>query len=431
MGKRDLPVISLFSGAMGLDLGLESAGFRIAVALESDRFAAETIRTNRPDIPLLDQKIEDVTTRRILAKAGLQVGEAALVVAGPCCQAFSTAGQRGSMSDPRGGMFREFLRVVRQARPRFFVMENVRGILSAAVKHRPLNKRGPGFPSLRPEEELGSAFRLIVSELEALEYYTLFGLLNSADYGVPQSRERVIFIGSRDGEPLAMPEATHSVGGRNGSRPWVTLRQALKGLDDPDREHPTLTPRSRKYLKLIPEGGNWRDLPKRMQAPALGAASKSWGGRSGFLRRLAWDRPAPSLPTRPDCRATMLCHPTELRPLSVREYAQLQQFPETWEFAGGLPQRYRQIGNAVPVGLGVAVGQAIRRAMRRRARLDARGSVLCADPELLERMGRRPRTVLNPPRMRRSKDPAAIAKWRDGRGRLRREFLDYPAIREP
>src|SRR5689334_10301930 len=136
MGKRDLSVISLFSGGLGLDLGLEQAGFTIRAAVESDRFAAQTIRQNRPNIPLIERKLELVTTKEILEAAGLEHCSPTVVTGGPSCQAFSTAGQRGSISDPRGEMFREFLRVVKETRPRFFVMENVKGILSAAIKHR-------------------------------------------------------------------------------------------------------------------------------------------------------------------------------------------------------------------------------------------------------------------------------------------------------
>src|SRR5690606_24684393 len=121
----------------------------------------------------IEKRIEEVPTKEILRKAGLKRGEATVVTGGPSCQSFSTAGNRGSVSDPRGGMFREFLRVVREARPRFFVMENVRGVLSAAVKHRPLNKRGPGFPPLSEEEELGSALKLILDELRSLGYYVV------------------------------------------------------------------------------------------------------------------------------------------------------------------------------------------------------------------------------------------------------------------
>jgi DNA (cytosine-5)-methyltransferase 1 len=417
MASARLPVISLFSGALGLDLGLEAAGFELAVAVECDPFAAKTIRTNRPKVPVIERRLEKVTTREILQQAGLKPGEAAVVTGGPSCQAFSTAGQRGSVSDPRGGMFRQFMRVVKEARPRFFVMENVKGVLSAAVRHRPLDKRGPGHRALDPAEQLGSALLTILRELRKTGYYIVFDLLNAADYGVPQARERVLFIGSRDGEPIWMPTATHAELPSTGLLPWVTLKQAIGRLRQKKPQFTRLPPSKAKYLKLVPTGGNWKDLPTRLQAEALGAAYVSWGGRSGFCRRLAWDRPAPALTTRPDSKATMLCHPTELRPLSIREYAAIQQFPRDWKLDGSIPQKYKQLGNAVPVGLGKAVGLALRSAMRKRKRVQGSGLIICADEARLARLAGRPQTVLNPQRMRKVKTLSGARDWMGGKQR--------------
>ena len=402
---RERAIISLFSGALGLDLGLERAGFRIKVAVESNRFAAETIRRNRPDIVVLEEDIRKLSTKEILHAAGLKVGEAAIVTGGPSCQSFSTAGSRGSLTDPRGGLFREFLRVVRQAQPRFFVMENVRGILSAAILHRPLAKRGPGFPPLKPDEFLGSALQVILKELGRLDYRVVYDLLNAACFGVPQVRHRVIFLGSRDGEDVQLPRPTHS------ESQWVTLRKALKGLDDSAPEFVTIPSGKAKYLKLVPPGGNWRSLPERLQKKALGKAYDSWGGRNGFFRRLSWERPSPALTTRPDSKATILGHPYELRPLSVREYARLQQFPDDWIFAGGTPQKYKMIGNAVPLGLGEAVGRALVSLMRKRKPLELGLEVICADPMLAQRIVERRKVILNPPRMRKTTDIGAARRW--------------------
>src|ERR1017187_846984 len=326
---------------MGLDLGLEAAGsgLRTAVALELNRTAIETIKLNRPKLPVINRPIQKVKTDEILKQAGLKVGEAFLVTGGPCCQSFSTAGKRESLGDrKRGGLFRHFKRVVREARPRFFVMENVKGILSAAVRHRPLDKRGPGWPALSRNEELGSALRVIRRELADLGYYVVFGLLNCADYGVPQKRYRVVFIGSRDGELIDLPKPTHAEIS-NGKPEWVTLRNALDDLDDKKPEFVKFTPERLGFLKKLRAGQNWTDLPKKIQSKALGAAYKSWGGRCGFCRRLDWNKPSPTLTTAPDGRATMLCHPSKLRPLTVGEYARLQQFPPDWQFDGSTRQK--------------------------------------------------------------------------------------------
>lgn len=423
--KSGLAAVSLFSGAMGLDLGLEHAGFSVRVAVEVSKDAIETIKLNRPDLPVIPKPIQQVTTTEILQMAGLRQGEITLISAGPCCQSFSTVGKRQSVSDQRGNLFRDFCRIVRQSRPRFFIMENVKGILSAAVRHRPLNKRGPGFPHLAKEEQFGSALKLILRELAKLQYYVVFGLLNAADYGVPQKRWRVFFLGSRDGEELSFPLPTHGdpnllVGQdghvRNDLLAWITMRNALRGVRpkmwyefDDDRHD---------LLKRLKPGQNWRDLPVRLQRRALGAALDSWGGRTGFCRRLSWDEPSPTLTTDPVGRATTLCHPKETRPLSVEEYAALQQFPSEWKFVGSLNQQYMQIGNAVPVGLGTAVGLALRRTMRitgqnglNSKNYRRRGSVECEDPKLRERLESRKKTQLHPRRLRRYRGLAAARKW--------------------
>lgn len=411
MTKNKIPVISLFSGAMGLDLGLEAAGFEVVAAVECDAQAVATIRKNRPDLPVIDRRIETVTSEDILKAAKLKAGGSFIVCGGPSCQSFSTAGQRRSLADPRGSLFHHFVRIVRETRPKFFVMENVRGMLSAALKHRPLNQRGPGHSQLLPDEELGSAFRVIVDDLMGLNYFVTFDLLNAADYGVPQARHRLIFMGSREGKNLQIPMPTHHERGENGLVPWATVRQTIGLLREKNPEGYALRENEAKFLKLVPEGGNWRDLPENMQEEALGGAYTSWGGRSGFYRRLAWHKPSPALPTQPYFRATMLCHPTALRPLSLKEYARLQQFPPTWKFEGTISSRYRQIGNAVPVGLGTAIGNAIRDAWMKHAGKRPLGVVETSNTDLIQKMLNRPITILNPPRMRGEANKESVALW--------------------
>jgi DNA (cytosine-5)-methyltransferase 1 len=415
---------------MGLDLGLEAAGFRTAVAVETNSHAVETIKLNRPKLSVIPRPIEQVTSDELLRSAGLRVGDVCVVSGGPCCQSFSTVGKRRSITDTRGGLFRHFTRIVAETKPRFFVMENVKGILSAAIKHRTLNERGPGNPPLQPEEELGSALRLILKELGNLGYYVIFGLLNCADYGVPQSRRRVIFIGSRDGEDIMLPEPTHSEKGENGKLRWMTLREAIGNLQDDEPEYAQFSEKYRRLLKMVKAGQNWSNLPAEFQEEALGAAYQSWGGRRGFCRRLAWDKPAPTLTTSPVGRATTLCHPTRLRPLSIREYAHLQQFPHHWQFAGGATQKYIQIGNAVPTGLGHAIGTMLRAVMKKTQRnglpkesSKRKGTVVCADSVLEKSLKKQPRTQLHPPRLLKTSDPAKIRQWLNANARQRALFV--------
>jgi DNA (cytosine-5)-methyltransferase 1 len=412
-GRSGATLVSLFSGAMGLDLGMEAAGFELRAAVENNQAARDTIRLNRPSLPVLDD-VTQITAKQLLRLARLGKRELTVLSGGPCCQSFSTAGKRHSLKDPRGNLFQDFCRIVKTARPRFFVMENVPGILSAAVKHRPLNRRGPGFPPLERDELFGSALNRLIKEFESLGYYIIFGLMNAADYGVPQKRHRVVFIGSRDGEPIFIPKPTHrDPGSENhaGLASWVNLRSALKAVEP--RNWYEFSDDRKKYLRRLKAGQNWRNLPPMLQREALGAAYVSWGGRSGFCRRLSWDEPTPTLTTVPDGRATTLCHPTELRPLSVEEYAAIQQFPRTWKFAGSIRQQYVMIGNAVPLGLGKSIGLMLKQVMALSVKPQESqcGKVICADEQLAIRLQNRRLTRLNPSRMRKYKSPTTAQRW--------------------
>jgi DNA (cytosine-5)-methyltransferase 1 len=355
--NSEFGTISLFSGAMGLDLGLEQSGLDVLACQDIDPIACATVKFNQPKIKVMEGDLSQISTQEILRAAGLRRGQPFLVAGGPPCQSFSTAGRRESIGDVRGGLFREFLRVVEESRPRFFLMENVKGLLSAAVKHRPLYLRDG---DLEPNEELGSAFQLILGEFLRIGYRFAYKVLDAVNYGSPQFRERLVIIGSRDNEPLFLPAPTHFQRHQNDSMRWVTLRPAIENLEDDPGPFASFSPDRAKYLELIPPGGNWRDLPAGVTKKAMGAAFEAGGGKMGFYRRLSYQEPAPTLVTSPVQKATMLCHPRFTRPLSVREYAAIQEFPKTWEFAGSLSDKYRQIGNAVPIRLGYSLGCTLR-----------------------------------------------------------------------
>ncbi len=356
--------ISLFTGAMGLDLGLEEAGFSVAACVEMDGPSCRTIRANRPDAPVVEGDIRRLEPQRILDLAGLERGGTFLVSGGPPCQAFSTAGRRGSFGDPRGSLFADFVRFVDYMRPEYFLMENVRGLLSAAIEHRPLAERGDGHASLKPEERLGSALDVILGEFDKLGYSVGYRLLNAADYGVPQNRQRIVFIGSREGRDVAFPKPTHSREGADGLPPWRTLGDALDGLSEESPEHPKYSKERARIFEMIPAGGNWRSLSVPLQKEALGGAYTSTGGRVGFYKRLSFDKTPPTVLTSVSQKASGMCHPEETRPLSVEECRRIQEFPDGFEFSGSMAQKYTQIGNAVPVGLARAVGEAILRDAR-------------------------------------------------------------------
>lgn len=357
MSNSEFSTISLFSGAMGLDLGLEQAGLDVKVCQDIDPIACATMRLNGcAKLKVLEGDLRKISSSEILRAANLKKGEVFLVAGGPPCQSFSTAGRRESIADPRGGLFREFLRVVDETRPRFFLMENVKGLISAAVRHRPLHLRNG---DLAPEEELGSAFRLILSEFARIGYSFIYKIVDAVNYGCSQFRERLVILGSRDNEPLFLPLPTHFQRHQQEELRWVTLKKVIQHLEKQPGPCASFSEERTKYLKFIPAGGNWRDLPQRLQQPAMGAAYKSAGGKMGFYRRLNYEEPSPTLVTSPVQKATMLCHPTSTRPLSVKEYAAIQEFPQNWQFVGNLVDKYRQIGNAVPVKLGYSLGRTL------------------------------------------------------------------------
>lgn len=337
--------ISLFSGAQGLDIGLGLAGIDIVIGQDIDQSCVETMIANNHKGILGD--IRSISSTTLLQQTNMKVGEPFLICGGPPCQPFSTAGKRLGLNDPRGSLFMDFVRMIDEIRPRFFVMENVKGLLSTKLKD----------DSGRQTET--NVLEIILNTFKKLKYKTVYGVLDAVYYGVPQFRERFVMIGSRDNEPIFLPIPTHFPVHQNKDNRWMTLEKAIKDLENSPGECDSFTPSRLQYLHMVPEGGNWRDLPQNIQQEAMGGAYASGGGKVGFYRRLSYSRPSPTIVTSPTQKATMMCHPTQDRPLSVAECARIQQFPDNWVITGTMRERYRQIGNAVPVGLAKAIGDAI------------------------------------------------------------------------
>lgn len=349
-----LNALSFFSGAMGLDQGLEKAGFNIRLACEADKTCQATIKANRPDIPLIGD-ILNYSADDIRKIAGIS-GDIDLIAGGPPCQAFSTAGARRGFEDTRGNVFLTYINLLLELRPKYIVIENVRGLLSAALKQPPEEN----CSSTWIEKNLGKPGGALLYILERLReggYAVSFNLYNSANFGVPQIRERLVMLCSRDGKkpPYLMP--THDSSGEFDLPQWKTFKEAVQGITGC---HHTEFPEKRlKYYRLLGPGQYWKDLPQDLQPEAMGKSFYLQGGKTGFYRRIAWDKPCCTLVTSPTMPATDICHPTENRPLSVEEYKRVQTFPDDWYLAGDIIKQYKQLGNAVPVQMGEIIGKTI------------------------------------------------------------------------
>lgn len=361
LAKNDYKSISLFSGSYGLDMGFKYAGFESRVALDIDKASKEIINANLPNLPFIHEDIKNVTVKEILDTAGLDKGETDVLTGGPPCQPFSTAGKRKGLNDPRASPLREYVRVIKEAQPKIFVMEEVTGLLNARLKHVSIKDRGDRC--LLPEEESGSVWKIILEELKSTGYKIQFEVVNAADYGTPQKRQRVILIGIRPdikAKAPFIPTPTHKKPNLSSlvkATPWIPLLDSIMGTEIGELQ--PLSPKYQKYMPYVPPGGNWRQLPEELQEEAMNKAYHAGGGKMGFYRRLSWFEPSPTLVTSPTMKSTMMIHPWENRPLSVNEYKLIQGFPLDWKVPGAISTQYRKLGEAVPPTLSYAIAKKV------------------------------------------------------------------------
>lgn len=327
--SKDITEIELFAGAGGLALGLEEAGIKGLEFVEFDHDACNTLRTNRPKWNIIEDDIHNVDFTRYSGKIDIVTG-------GFPCQAFSYAGKKLGFEDTRGTLFHEFARCVKEVNPKMFLAENVKGLLS---------------------HDKGRTFSTIINVFEGLGYTLQYKVLNACFYGVGQKRERVVIIGIRN-DLTDKIKFNYPVPDKE----WTTLRTALK--DCPESEGESYSENKKKVMELVPAGGCWVDLPSDIAKAYMKKSYYSGGGRRGMARRIAWDEPCLTLTTSPSQKQTERCHPDETRPFTVREYARIQSFPDTWEFAGKMSNKYKQIGNAVPVEMARRIGVQIVKTLR-------------------------------------------------------------------
>jgi DNA (cytosine-5)-methyltransferase 1 len=344
---RDRTVVSLFTGAGGLDIGLEAAGFALSICVEVEEDARGTLQANRPRWRLAEPgDIHRITPREILCQAALRPGEVTLLAGGPPCQPFSKSaywsngGTRG-LRDPRASSLRAFLKVVEAAMPRALLLENVRGLVSNGKVDGGLGLLRAGLRSINQRH--GSAYELQVVHL------------NAAGYGVPQFRERVFILACIDGRTLKVTPPTHGDEDHLESR--RTAWDAIGDLDKSDWP-PELKPTGKwaGLLKSIPEGKNYLwHTPRGAGEPLFGWRTRYWS----FLLKLSKGQPSWTIQAEPG-PATGPFH-WRNRLLSIQELARLQTFPDGYQVVGSKPSAHRQIGNAVPCALGELLGLEIRR----------------------------------------------------------------------
>lgn len=312
-------VLELFAGAGGMALGLEKAGLKSVLLNEIDSHACKTLRKNRPEWNVVEGDVSKVDFTPYRNTVDVLAG-------GFPCQAFSYAGKKLGFEDTRGTLFFEFARAVKEINPKVLLAENVRGLLN------------------HDDGRTLDTIKSIITDLG----YTLFEprVLKAIFYKVPQKRERLIIVAVRNdlanGIDYEWPSSYNKI---------LTLKDALKkgelyDSDVPESEGQKYPKRKAEILSMVPPGGYWRDLPEDIQKEYMLKSFYLGGGKTGMARRLSWDEPSLTLTCAPAQKQTERCHPEETRPLTVREYARIQTFPDDWVFEGPMSAKYKQIGNA-------------------------------------------------------------------------------------
>ncbi len=318
--KSNYRVIELFAGAGGTALGFHNAGLKHALLTDWDINATRTLESNFPSFNIVHGDIREIDFKKMKAD---------VVEGGFPCQAFSYAGKKMGFEDIRGTMFFEFARCVRDVKPKIAMGENVKGLLT---------------------HDNGKTLATIVSVLKSLGYRVAYKVLRAQYLDVPQKRERLIILAVREDLkiPIAFPKEKNYT---------ISLREALANCPSSfGQKYPDY---KKKILSLIPPGGYWRDLPLNLQKEYMQNSFYLGGGKTGMARRLSWDEPSLTLTCAPAQKQTERCHPKETRPLTVREYARIQTFPDNWDFIGSMSAQYKQIGNAVPPNLSYHIGNCI------------------------------------------------------------------------
>jgi DNA (cytosine-5)-methyltransferase 1 len=313
--------IEVCAGAGGLGTGFIDAGFVPLLLNDIDKSCCETLKVNHPGVSVLCADMQSVHLDEYKGRVDILMG-------GVPCQAFSQAGERRGLEDPRGQLILDFNRLVLECEPKVLLVENVKGLIT--------HEQGRTLASVLELFSNGNRYKMHHQ------------VLNANNFGVPQKRERIIIVGVRsDIEQEFTYPTPHTY------KP--ILRDVL--LDVPVSPGAKYPEEKRRVFDLVPPGGCWVDLPEDIQKSYMGTSYYSGGGKRGIARRMSMDEPCLTLTTSPCQKQTDRCHPLESRPFTVREYARIQTFPDTYTFVGSVNNQYKQIGNAVPVKLAYAIAR--------------------------------------------------------------------------
>lgn len=321
--SREYTFIEVCAGAGGLSSGLIEAGFKPLLLNDNNKDCIKTLKKNHENINIIEGSMEDINYTEYINKVDLLTG-------GVPCQSFSHAGKRKGLEDPRGNLIIKFIDIVKIIKPKVFMIENVKGILSH-------NK--------------GKTLEEILNLLNKENTYKIqYKCLDSSKYNIPQKRERVFIIGILKSlhKDFSFPKESNEK---------KVLEDVLYNV--PPSEGSSYSNYKKELFKQIPQGGCWIHLPEKLQKEYLGKSYHSSGGKRGILYRLSMKKPSLTLLCSPSQKQTERCHPLEERPLTIREYARIQTFNDNYEFIGSISSQYKQIGNAVPVLLAKQLGYSI------------------------------------------------------------------------
>lgn len=323
LSERKYTFIEVCSGAGGLSTGLIKSGFIPLLLNDNNADCCKTLKKNHPNANIVLGSMDKIDYSQYIDNVDLLIG-------GMPCQSFSQAGLRKGLDDPRGNLMIKFIDIINLIKPKVFMIENVKGLLT---------------------HDNGNTIKKIIETININNLYNItYKCLDASKYNIPQKRERVFIVGilKKINSSFNYPEES-------------TTKKVLKDIlyNVPNSIGSKYTEEKIKLFKMIPQGGCWINLPENLQKEYLGNSYNSSGGKRGILYRLSMEKPSLTLLCSPSQKQTERCHPLEERPLTIREYARIQTFDDNYEFVGSLNSQYKQIGNAVPVELANQIGKSI------------------------------------------------------------------------